>query len=49
MKKYNIQTKDRIKIKNMINIILNRDNETLPPILNDHLEEYCFTKNSKKI
>lgn len=49
MKKYNIQTKDRIKIKNMINIILNRDNETLPPILNDNLDEDCFTKNSKKI
>lgn len=37
MKRFNINRKERSKIKNMICVILNRDNENLPPILHESI------------
>ena len=48
MDRFNLMTKDRIKIKGMINIILNRDNKNLPPIKHIHFRDQSEKKDKQE-
>lgn len=49
MNHFNLHQKQRAKIKNMISVILNRDNENLPPILHENYgDEFKIVRHQLK-